>query len=209
MLELFLITIAVISYLIGSINTAIIVGKVSSGDDIRKHGSGNAGATNALRTYGKIAALFVVLGDCLKAAISCVFAIIISYNTPLGAENVKLAIYAAGIGTVLGHNFPLYFGFKGGKGILVSVTALMFANWKIALAILVISIVAIAITKYVSLGSIMGAILFIILPLIFKNNDLPYLIFSIALSILALYSHRANIVRLINGTERKITSKKK
>ncbi|MGN1092411.1 MAG: glycerol-3-phosphate acyltransferase, partial [Monoglobaceae bacterium] len=119
MLELILIAIAIVSYLIGSINSAIIVGKIkSSGDDIRNHGSGNAGATNALRTYGKSAAAFVVLGDCLKSAISCIVAIIVAYNTSLGVENVKLGIYAAGIGAVLGHNFPLYFGFKGGKGIL-------------------------------------------------------------------------------------------
>lgn len=210
MLELILIAIAIVSYLIGSINSAIIVGKIkSSGDDIRNHGSGNAGATNALRTYGKSAASFVVLGDCLKSAISCIIAIIVAYNTSLGAENVKLGIYAAGIGAVLGHNFPLYFGFKGGKGILVSVTALMFANWKIALVILIISILVMAITKYVSLGSVLGAVLFIVLPLIFETDNIPYLIFCIILAVLAIYKHKTNIVRLIKGEENKITGKKK
>lgn len=210
MLELILIAIAIVSYLIGSINSAIIVGKIkSSGDDIRNHGSGNAGATNALRTYGKSAAAFVVLGDCLKSAISCIIAIIVAYNTSLGVENVKLGIYAAGIGSVLGHNFPLYFGFKGGKGILVSVTALMFANWKIALVILIISILVMAITKYVSLGSVLGAVLFIVLPLIFETDNIPYLIFCIILAVLAIYKHKTNIVRLIKGEENKISGKKK
>lgn len=210
MLELILIAIAIVSYLIGSINSAIIVGKIkSSGDDIRNHGSGNAGATNALRTYGKSAAAFVVLGDCLKSAISCIIAIIVAYNTSLGVENVKLGIYAAGIGAVLGHNFPLYFGFKGGKGILVSVTALMFANWKIALVILIISILVMAITKYVSLGSVLGAVLFIVLPLIFETDNIPYLIFCIILAVLAIYKHKTNIVRLIKGEENKISGKKK
>ena len=210
MLELILIAIAIVSYLIGSINSAIIVGKIkSSGDDIRNHGSGNAGATNALRTYGKSAAAFVVLGDCLKAAICCIIAIIVAYNTSLGVENVKLGIYAAGIGAVLGHNFPLYFGFKGGKGILVSVTALMFANWKIALVILIISILVMAITKYVSLGSVLGAVLFIVLPLIFETDNIPYLIFCIILAVLAIYKHKTNIVRLIKGEENKISGKKK
>lgn len=210
MLELILIAIAIVSYLIGSINSAIIVGKIkSSGDDIRNHGSGNAGATNALRTYGKSAAVFVVLGDCLKSAISCIIAIIVAYNTSLGVENVKLGIYAAGIGAVLGHNFPLYFGFKGGKGILVSVTALMFANWKIALVILIISILVMAITKYVSIGSVLGAVLFIVLPLIFETDNIPYLIFCIILAVLAIYKHKTNIVRLIKGEENKISGKKK
>lgn len=202
-----LIIIAAVSYLTGSINTAILVGRLK-GDDIRSHGSGNAGATNALRTYGKAAGIAVVAGDCLKAAVSCLFGILIAHITPLGSENVKLAIYAAGLGAVLGHNFPLYFGFKGGKGILVSITALIFADWKIGVAILIISLVLIAVTKYVSLGSVTGAALFIVLPLIFERGNYPYIIFCLILSLLAIYRHRENISRLISGNERKLGSKK-
>lgn len=208
MLELYLIAIAIGSYLVGSINPAIIVGKIMSGDDIRNHGSGNAGATNALRTYGKFAAVLVVLCDCLKSALCCTFAIVLAKHTSIGSDNAKLAVYAAGIGAVLGHNFPVYFGFKGGKGILVSITALAFANWQIALAIFVISVLSIVITKYVSFGSILGAVLFIVLPIIFEHNNIPYLFFSIILALLAIYRHRTNIVRLINGNERKITGEK-
>ena len=198
-----LIIIAAVSYLTGSINTAILVGRLK-GDDIRSHGSGNAGATNALRTYGKAAGIAVVAGDCLKAAVSCLFGILIAHITPLGSENVKLAIY----GAVLGHNFPLYFGFKGGKGILVSITALIFADWKIGVAVLIISLVLIAVTKYVSLGSVTGAVLFIVLPLIFERGNYPYIIFCLILSLLAIYRHRENISRLISGNERKLGSKK-
>ena len=202
-----LIIIAAVSYLTGSINTAILVGRLK-GDDIRSHGSGNAGATNALRTYGKTAGIAVVAGDCLKAAVSCLFGILIAHITPLGSENVKLAIYAAGLGAVLGHNFPLYFGFKGGKGILVSITALIFADWKIGVAVLIISLVLIAVTKYVSLGSVTGAVLFIVLPLIFERWNYPYIIFCLILSLLAIYRHSENISRLISGNERKLGSKK-
>ena len=208
MVILFLLTIAAASYLIGSISSAILVGRIISGDDIRSHGSGNAGATNALRTYGKMAALYVTLGDCLKAVICCVGAILISKFTPLGSENTKLAIYAAGIGVALGHNFPIYFNFKGGKGILVSITALFFADWRIALAVIIISIATMAVTKIVSLGSVLGAVLFIVFAFIFKLNDIAYIVFTLFLALLAIYRHRANIVRLLNGTESKLTDKK-
>ena len=208
MVILFLLAIAVASYLIGSISSAIIVGRIISGDDIRSHGSGNAGATNALRTYGKMAAVYVTLGDCLKSAICCVAAILIAKFTPLGEENTKLAIYASGIGVALGHNFPIFFKFKGGKGILVSITALFFADWRIALAVFVISIATMAITKIVSLGSVLGSVLFIVFALIFKLSEPAYVVFTILLAVLAIYRHRANISRLIKGTESKLTDKK-
>ena len=203
-----LILITIIAYLLGSISTAILVGKMISGDDIRSHGSGNAGATNALRTYGKVAAVFVTLGDCLKAVIACILAILIARYTPLGTDNTALAIYCAGFGAVLGHNFPLYFNFKGGKGILVSVTALMFAHWQIALAVVIISITIMAITKYVSLGSVIGSMLFIVFALIFELDNIAYVIFTTTLALLAIYKHKTNIIRLIKGTESRLTDKK-
>ncbi len=206
---LILILVFIGSYLIGSINSAIVVGRIASGDDIRNHGSGNAGATNVLRTYGKLCAVFVVLGDCLKSVVSCLLAMLVANITPLGADNVKLAIYAAAIGSAVGHNYPVFFNFRGGKGILVSITAYYFADWKIALAVTIIGILLIIITKYVSLGSVVGAALFIIFAFIFKLDDLPYIIFAIILSGLAIYRHKENIKRLIKGEESKITDKKK
>lgn len=204
-----LIAITIISYLIGSISSAILVGKIISGDDIRSHGSGNAGATNALRTYGKGAAALVTLGDCFKAVVCCLIAIAAAHFTSLGSENTKLAIYASGIGAVLGHNFPLYFGFKGGKGILVSITVLLFADWRIALVVMIISIGVMAITRYVSLGSVLGAVLFIAAALIFKRSDTEYMVFTIILALVAIYKHRANISRLIHGTESKLGGNRK
>ena len=201
--------ILILSYLIGSINSAIIVGKLFGGDDIRSHGSGNAGATNALRTYGVTAAVFVTIGDCLKSAICCIVAIIASKLLLLEGDFSEIALCCAGVGVVLGHNFPLYFGFKGGKGILVSVTALIFADWKIGVAVLVLSVLLIVITKYVSLGSISGAVMFIIAAFVFKIHDRWYVVLALILGLLAIIRHNANIKRLLNGTESKIGSGKK
>ncbi len=191
----------VIAYLIGSINTSIIASKVLIGDDIRNHGSGNAGATNALRTLGKKGAIIVVLGDALKAVIAILIAKLITKNAPN-------ATYIAAIGTVFGHNFPLYFGFRGGKGIVVSLVAILFADWKIGLLVAVISIAIMAVSKYVSLGSVLGAVLFVILSSIFHYGDSQFIVFAAILAILAIYMHKSNIVRLINKTENKLNFKK-
>ncbi len=188
--------ILIISYLLGSINTSIIVGKIKSGEDIRKFGSGNAGATNTLRTFGKASAIMVVFGDVLKAVISILIAKLIS--------NEAIAVYIASIGVILGHNFPVFFGFKGGKGIVVSAVASLFADWRVGLVIIIISLLIMIITKYVSLGSIIGACLIVVFGLIFRGVDAEFLIFSIIVGGLALIMHRKNIVRLIKGTENKL-----
>ena len=203
---LVIIAILILSYLIGSINTAIIIGRIFDGDDIRSHGSGNAGATNALRTYGVPAAILVTLGDCFKAAVCCVIALLTSKLFPLNPASAKALLYIASIGVVLGHNFPLYFGFKGGKGILVSVTALIFADWRIGVTVLVIALIIIAVTRYVSLGSVMGAVMFIIAALVLKRSDIYYTVSTLFLGGLAIVRHRTNIKRLFNGTESKIGS---
>ncbi len=198
----------VVSYLTGSINSAIIVGRIMGGDDIRSHGSGNAGATNALRTYGKKAALYVTLGDCLKSAISCIIALVAASILERTSDGRAILLYAAGFGAVLGHNFPVFFGFKGGKGILVSVTALAFADWQIALMVFVISIAVMAITRYVSLGSVLGAVLFMTFAVTLRTDNVAYIVYTFVLGILAIYRHRQNIVRLIKGTESKLGKKK-
>ena len=194
--------ILIISYLLGSINTSIIVSKIMIGDDIRNHGSGNAGATNTLRTVGKLGALLVVLGDVLKTVIAILVARLISPDT-------AQATYIAGIGTVLGHNFPLYFKFKGGKGIIVSTVAMLFADPIIGLVVAVIAISIMAISRYVSLGSVLGAALFVVLSLIFRNGNPDFVVFAIMLAVLAIYMHKSNIIRLANGTENKLSFGKK
>lgn len=189
------------AYLIGSINSAIIVSKIMLHDDIRKYGSGNAGATNALRTLGKKGAIPVVIGDLLKAVIAILFAKLICSDS-------SLAVYIAGIGVVLGHNFPIYFGFRGGKGILVSLVAILFADPKIGLIAAVSAILIMAITKYVSLGSISGAVIFLVLGLTFRFGDVYFCIFAAIISLLAIIRHKTNIQRLLNGTESKLSFKK-
>ncbi len=201
MLYFWLAIIFILSYLIGSINTSIIVGKCLAGTDIRQHGSGNAGATNTLRTLGKKAGILVVLGDCLKAVIAVVIAMLILPVQPL-------AVYCAGIGAVLGHNFPLYFKFKGGKGILVSMVAMLFADWQIALIVIALSVLIIALTRYVSLGSMLGSLAFILLSVTLRFGDWSLIVFSIFMGGLAIFMHRANIKRLLNGTESKLGQKK-
>lgn len=186
---------ALIAYLIGSVSTSIIVSKIILGDDIRNHGSGNAGATNALRTMGKKGGALVVLGDALKAVIAILIAKLI-----VGTD---VAVYAAGIGVVLGHNFPIYFGFKGGKGILVSLVSILFADWRIGVLTAVISILIMVISNYVSLGSICGAVLLVIFGAVFRAADVYFMTFAIVLAVLAIFMHRSNIKRLINKSENK------
>lgn len=191
----------IIAYLLGSVNTSIIVGKIKAGEDIRTHGSGNAGATNALRTYGKGAAALVLLGDAAKA----IAAILISKLI----LNEETAVYAAGIGVVLGHNFPVFFGFHGGKGVVVSAVSLLFADWRIGLLVIAVAILVMAIWKIVSLGSMTGAVCAVIFGFILRGLDLNYIIFSVIISGLAIFMHRKNIARLISGTENKLSFSKK
>ncbi len=203
----------IIGYLIGSINTSVIVGKFF-GIDIRKKGSGNAGATNTLRTLGTKAAIIVLLGDALKTVISILIVKLIALKIFKDEQySILYAQYLAGLGTVLGHNFPVYFGFHGGKGIVTSITCIFMLDWKIGLIIFVVGLSLMIITRYVSLGSIVGSILYPVLVIAFNfNNKEEYVPYYIALSIvvggLAVYRHRANFVRLIKGTESKLGSKK-
>ena len=198
-----IILVLIMSYCIGSISSSIIISKIMTGDDIRKHGSGNAGATNALRVLGKKGGILTLLGDILKTVIAILLAKLIL------SEDRALAVYLAGLGSVLGHNYPVWFGFKGGKGIAVSITAILFADVKIGLIVVVVSILIMAATRYVSLGSIIGAALCIVLSVIFRWEDKNYVVFTFIVGMLAIYRHRQNIVRLISGEENKLGSKNK
>lgn len=203
MINVWMLLVLILSYLIGSINFSIIICRIKTGKDIRNFGSGNAGATNTLRTLGKGAGISVLILDVLKT----VAAALISISIYKGDKSA--AIYMSAIGTVLGHNYPVWFGFKGGKGIAVSAAAVFLADWKIGLAITAFSLLVMAVSKYVSLGSISGAALLIILALIFKRNDEMFIFFSIAIGILAIYRHKENIKRLLEGKENKLSLSKK
>jgi len=187
----------VVGYLLGSANSALIVGKFY-GVDIRQHGSGNAGATNALRTLGKKAALFVLIGDLAKGIISY----LIGYYLAGG-----LGALAGGTAAILGHNWPLYFKFKGGKGVLTSLAVVLMMDWRIALIILGIFIVIVALTRYVSLGSIIGAALFPIISLLL-NKETKFVVFALAIGLLVIFRHRANIERILKGNESRLGEKK-
>lgn len=210
------VVIAIISYLIGSINPSIIISKLLKKEDIRTQGSGNAGTTNTLRVLGKGPAIIVLLIDVLKAVVAVFLGRWIgtwgSYTQEIMDQLHDYAIMASALGAILGHNFPIYYGFKGGKGVATSLGVLLVVEWKIGLVCLVFAVVLMALTRMVSLGSIAAAILYPVLVFVlpgtaFKNNWL-YLGFAVVLAVLVLVRHRANIKRLLNGTERKIGEKK-
>lgn len=196
--------VAIIGYLLGSINTSIIFSKFKK-TDIREHGSGNAGLTNTLRTFGKGAAVVVLLGDVLKGIIAILLARLVC--DILMIDMVNIASQIAGIAAILGHNFPIYYGFKGGKGVLTSVTVLMMIDYKLALACLLIFIIIVAITRYVSLGSMIAAASFVVMVVVLKKYEL--LIFGIIVASMLIIRHKSNIVRLIHGNENKLGQKKK
>lgn len=204
-----LIIVIVIGYLLGSLNTSIIVGKLY-GTDIRKHGSGNAGMTNTLRTLGKAAAVMVIVGDVLKGVLSYIIGNVVFNTIPEVATTdiANVGGMAAGIAAIAGHNWPVYFGFKGGKGILTSISVVIMMDWMLGLILLGIFVIIVAITKYVSLGSIIASIAFPITAFI-KGNGLVFIVFSVILAVLAVARHNANIKRLLSGSESKLGEKKK
>jgi len=178
---------------LGSINSAVIISRIK-GKDIRTVGSGNAGATNILRTFGKGAAGLVFLIDILKGVLAVLLC------RALGGA---YGSYLGGFLAVIGHNYPVYFGFRGGKGIVTSLAVMLTVAPTKALCALVVAVVIIAATRYVSLGSIVGSILFGILALI-RGDDLWFRIFAAATALLAVLRHSGNIGRLVKGTERKL-----
>lgn len=209
------ILIAIIAYLIGSINFSVILSKKMAGFDVRQKGSGNAGTTNMLRSVGKKAAAITLICDILKGVVSIGIAILVGYL--FNAQNKSILVQIAAIAVVIGHTFPIIFGFKGGKGVATSLGVLIMTNWQIGLICLAIAIIIMAITKMVSLGSCMAAIAFPLLTYfaanIFENAYIvkegsSYFVYSIILAFIVLFNHRSNIKRIITGKENKLSFKK-
>ena len=206
------IIIAIIAYLVGSINFSVIISKRMAGFDVREKGSGNAGTTNMLRSIGVKAAVITLLCDILKGVVVILIAILIG-NIVDGLDDALL-VQLAGIFVIIGHTFPIFFGFKGGKGIATSLGVLLMINWQIGLICLVFALILMAITRMVSVGSIAAAILFPVLVVfiglnyIVPVNNWSYLIFSIIIAILVLFNHRENLKRIFTGKENKISFKK-
>lgn len=206
------IIVGLVAYLLGSISFSVIISKKMAGFDVREKGSGNAGATNMLRSVGKKAAVLTLLGDALKGAVAILFAIIVG-KIAKNADKALL-VQIAGILVVIGHTFPIFFGFKGGKGVATSLGVLLMTNWKIGLICLVFALILMALTKMVSMGSVGAAILFPVLVLFIHTNftvseGSGYLVYSIILALLVAFNHRSNIKRILNGTENKLSFKKK
>lgn len=203
----------VIPYFMCSINSAIIVTKIKTGKDIRTMGSGNAGLTNTLRTQGKIAALFVLLGDVAKGVLSIVFIRLIAlYGMGFDVGSMTWVLYLGGVSGILGHIFPIYYHFKGGKGVLVTVSILLAIEWLPAVILLGIFALIVLISRYVSLGSIIAAILYPFTVLIFGfvYNDpcvIADFILSGVIAFLIVFMHRENIKRLRSKTEKKLGQK--
>ena len=199
---------AIIAYLIGSINFSVILSKKMAGFDVREKGSGNAGTTNMLRSVGKKAAALTLICDVLKGVVSILIAMFIGWAFKI--ENQSLLVQIAGIAVVLGHTFPIFFGFKGGKGVATSLGILIMTNWQIGLICLVFGVLLIALTRMVSLGSCAAAVLFPVLTLFITDNYIVsqgsgYLIYSIILAVIVLYNHRSNIKRIMEGNENRIS----
>ncbi|MBE5821990.1 MAG: glycerol-3-phosphate 1-O-acyltransferase PlsY [Clostridiales bacterium] len=196
--------ISIVAYLIGSINLSIILCKKIKGEDIRNFGSGNAGSTNTLRTLGKLPAAATLLFDILKGVVVVLVAQLISKTGWI--LDSRLFIQLAGIFVILGHDFPIYYGFRGGKGVATSLGVIMAINPKIGAICLVFGILIIIVTRIVSLASVTVASLYAI-AVLFLMSD--YFIFSLIIVAILLFKHRSNIQRLIKGTENKIGQKVK
>lgn len=196
---------AVLAYFIGSISFSVIFTKKIAGFDVREKGSKNAGSTNVLRTAGKKVALLTLVCDILKGVVAILLAKLIGYIDHF--EHIEYLIQIAGIAVVLGHTVPIFFGFKGGKGVATSLGIILLINWQIGLICLVFALVLIILSRMVSLGSVSAAILFPVLTLFITDNYLvpgDYRIFGILLGIFVCFNHRSNIKRLLKGEENKI-----
>lgn len=200
---------AAAAYLLGSISFAIVVSKSLYHQDVRQFGSGNAGMTNILRTYGKKAAALTLAGDFLKG----VAAVLIS-RLIFAAMGVTLfdGAYIGGLFAILGHLYPVYFGFRGGKGILTSIGIIAVINPLVFLGLLIIGLPLIFLTKIVSVGSLAGAVCYPFLTLLvdFWQGGVSWVgfSFSVVIALLVIWMHRSNIKRLLNGTENRFGSKK-
>ncbi len=203
----------IVGYLLGSLNFSIIFTRIFAKTDVRDHGSGNAGFTNTIRTAGKKVGILVFICDALKAIAAILVAIAVAKWIPFD-NFVQYGRYAAALGAVLGHNFPLYYGFRGGKGIVVSIAIIYSLNWISGCITLGSFLIVFAITGIVSASSLTGAVAVMVATLVMFLNgwagvDAVQLVLMLVMGVLAFYMHRANIKRLLNGTESSFKKKKK
>ena len=200
-------------YLCGLFQTGYIYGRLH-GIDIRKYGSGNSGSTNALRVMGKKAGLFVFLGDFLKTAIPCFLVRLLFKDQP---ELIFVYMLYTGLGVVLGHNFPFYLGFQGGKGIAATAGIIFSVDWRLTAICLACFILIVAVTRYVSLGSLVVSSILLVWNIVMGLHGAygltagevrEFTAVTCVITAMAFWRHRANIGRLLKGTENKVGAKK-
>lgn len=191
---------AVAAYLLGNLNGAVLISRLVAHEDVRTKGSGNAGLTNFTRNYGAAASIFVIVIDVGKAAAACLLGGLLLKGYGHYMDGIALG----GLFVILGHDFPALLGFKGGKGILSGVTVALMLDWRIGLFVFGIFLVAYALTKYVSLGSVLSSGSFgPIYAVIHWGEGVLPIVVGFFLSGLLVWMHRSNIVRLMKGEERK------
>ncbi len=206
---------ALIAYAIGSVNFSVIISKKMAGFDVREKGSGNAGSTNVLRTVGKKAAIITLVCDILKGVVAILIALLVGLIAGESASKAIL-VETAALAVVLGHTFPVFFGFRGGKGVATSLGIILLVNWKIGLICLVFALALMALTRMVSLGSISASVLFAVLTMFITDSyvagiehDFSFVVFGVLLAAFVIFNHRSNLKRILNGTENKLNFKKK
>ncbi len=217
MIYIFYLIITILSYLLGSLNFGVILSNKLKKDDIRNYGSGNAGTTNMLRKYGKGYAFLTIAGDMLKVVVAIFIAFKIIEYVPATLNeignniNIDTDMFIksfAGFFCVLGHIFPCFFKFKGGKGVATAGGMVFVVDWRIALILLAVFAIVVAVSKYVSLGSIIMALLYPVMIFIFHKSVVLTIIAAV-FTVIVITAHRGNIKKLLNHTENKITDKKK
>ncbi len=213
---------ALIAYLLGSLNSAIIFSKLLMHKDIRTIGSGNAGFTNSMRTGNKAIAILTLAGDVVKVGVAVLIGGLLMKNCLDSAVGSwELGAYVSGFFAMLGHIFPLYFGFKGGKGVLTLCAMLLFTDWRVALISLAVWGLLLAVSKMVSLSVLITLPVYVVTAWVFRpegilhlfGTDIPVWTITVGaavtMSVIVTIMHHSNIVRLINGTENKIGQKAK
>lgn len=197
------IAVVIESYLLGNLNGAILLSKYLMHDDVRRHGSGNAGLTNYFRTYGGIQSLLVVAMDFLKCVLACVIA---KWLWPYQSLHATMV---AGFACILGHSYPMFADFHGGKGILCGAALGLMVDVRVFAIIMTVFLVLVVLTRLVSLGSVMAAVSFAVCILVFFWGDWTSCILAVITAGFVIWRHRANLVRLCKGTESRLTFHKK
>ena len=196
---------AIVAYLLGNANGAILASHIIAHEDVRDHGSGNAGLTNFIRNYGAGRSLLVILIDAGKAVVACLVGGMILGPHGYWQEGLMLG----GVAVMLGHDFPALLGFRGGKGILSGLFVAISVDWRIAVVLLAVFAIAYFLTNFVSLGSVLAAIAFGVCCLIWHSDNAFVMWSGLFISALTVFMHKSNIARLVKGQERKTNLFKK